>query len=555
MDMEILVWSNGWLGKHEVLEISERQPRTLISCGWRHVVCTLLDKDSRPALYAWGENVHGQLGTGDTRSSRQPRKVSTTCEDDTFISLASGRSHTLAVTSKGVTFAWGLGKSGRLGLGVPISHHQPCLLGHLRGVRIVEVACGSSHSLAVDENGGLWGWGCHKFGQLGLGDVGQESLKLPHQVDLLRSTLIASVAAGDKHSIALSSQGIVFSWGLNGYGCLGAGNARKNYPDFVEDDSLLFPEPFRVCNQPTRVNIEDSIAAISAGLFHSAAVGEKGKLYTWGKGGEGQLGSGMMADLYVPAAVKDLKHKNITKAACGSFHTAALTNEGELYVWGWAGDCNLLTRERSDEPLGPVLRPRRLQLKDKEEQSLFAINVCCGGSTLAVLVCSDRESKVQKSSEARSEASERYLQERASYLMIREVQEMEAHQDKGNRLRASKKSMLAAKEYEIVVSIGMRVDKLLACSPFAPDGIRDRISAILQETLSGLFLCLFHIHDYQGAIEAANLFLQLSGPGLLRVEMLISKLEAMDLLGIEIRDPHSILHQLLMVRCLTVRAP
>ncbi|EKX32661.1 hypothetical protein GUITHDRAFT_148483 [Guillardia theta CCMP2712] len=354
------------------------------------------------------------------------------------------------------------------------SHACGYFQGHLRGVRIVEVACGSSHSLAVDENGGLWGWGCHKFGQLGLGDVGQESLKLPHQVDLLRSTLIASVAAGDKHSIALSSQGIVFSWGLNGYGCLGAGNARKNYPDFVEDDSLLFPEPFRVCNQPTRVNIEDSIAAISAGLFHSAAVGEKGKLYTWGKGGEGQLGSGMMADLYVPAAVKDLKHKNITKAACGSFHTAALTNEGELYVWGWAGDCNLLTRERSDEPLGPVLRPRRLQLKDK-------------------------------------------------------VQEMEAHQDKGNRLRAS---------------------KLLACSPFAPDGIRDRISAILQETLSGLFLCLFHIHDYQ-----------LSGPGLLRVEvstqallhtllnhiqMLISKLEAMDLLGIEIRDPHSILHQLLM---------
>ena len=56
----------------------------------------------------------------------------------------------------------------------------------------------------------------------------------------------------------------------------------------------------------------------------------------------------MMADLYVPAAVevwrligafltscKDLKHKNITKTACGSFHTAALTNEGELYVWGW----------------------------------------------------------------------------------------------------------------------------------------------------------------------------------------------------------------------------
>ena len=85
-----------------------------------------------------------------------------------------------------------------------------------------------------------------------------------------------------------------------------------------------------------------------------------------------------------------------------------------------AGDCNLMTRERSDEPLGPVLRPTRLQLKDKvrgnlaiisepamqEEHSLFAINVCCGGSTLAVLVCSDGESKVKNSSEARSEASE-----------------------------------------------------------------------------------------------------------------------------------------------------
>eukprot|EP00960_Hanusia_phi_P035549 751782-Hanusia_phi.AAC.3 len=110
---------------------------------------------------------------------------------DEFASLACGRSHSLAVNAKvqaslspaaptermlqGETFAWGCGKNGRLGLGVPISHQQPCLLGahsrapcalwssccslgHLRGVRVVEVACGSAHSLALDEDGGLWGW-------------------------------------------------------------------------------------------------------------------------------------------------------------------------------------------------------------------------------------------------------------------------------------------------------------------------------------------------------------------------------------------------------------
>jgi len=424
----MVVWGSGWIGPQQlhlnlanfVRRCHQRMP---VACGCRHVVYVHLNEDSRPTLYAWGENVHGQLGTGDTQSSRFPRSVLHSNEGDEFASLACGRSHSLAVNAKGETFAWGCGKNGRLGLGVPISHQQPCLLGHLRGVRVVEVACGSAHSLALDEDGGLWGWGCHKFGQLGFGDIDQKTFNLPHQVDLLRSLMIASVSAGDKHSLALSSHGEVFSWGLNGYGCLGTGNARKNYPDFVEDDSLLFPEPFRACPDPTRVEIGDSIAAIAAGLFHSSAVGCNGRMFAWGKGGEGQLGNGDMKDVYLPRAVEGLAGKQVSKAACGSFHTAALTSEGEIFVWGWAGDRDLLTRQRSTEPqhCEGLTRPIKVPLTDEQDRPLFARDVCCGGSTLAVVV-SGRERQERKAQQSNVPSSDRLnLDDKLHLLMTHKV--------------------------------------------------------------------------------------------------------------------------------------
>mmetsp|Transcript_25888 Transcript_25888/g.58369 ORF Transcript_25888/g.58369 Transcript_25888/m.58369 type:complete len:224 (-) Transcript_25888:479-1150(-) len=92
------------------------------------------------------------------------------------------------------------------------------------------------------------------------------------------------------------------------------------------------------------------------------------------------------------------------------------------------------------------------------------------------------------------------------------------------------------------------------------ENLRCSFCSVLQEALHSLLLCHWHNRDYQeipcipslqvliakqGVIESADLFLRLSGPGNLWEEALISKLEAIDLLGIDIRDPDGILLQLL----------
>ena len=96
----------------------------------------------------------------------------------------------------------------------------------LAGRRVVAVAAGSVHSLALTADGAVWSWGGGVDGRLGHGD-GQRQL-LPKKVEALAGQRAVALSAGYNHSIALTADGGAYTWGKGERGCLGHGEDVSN---------------------------------------------------------------------------------------------------------------------------------------------------------------------------------------------------------------------------------------------------------------------------------------------------------------------------------------
>lgn len=158
----------------------------------------------------------------------------------------------------------------------------------------------------------------------------------PLIIDILRDVFIVQVACGDAHTVALSSDGSLYSWGGGGCGQLGHLETRRMPKD--EDGCPYQPVP-RIVE-----SLKDEVVNVACGKAHSVAVSAKGQMFTWGAGACGQLGHPDTRtfptdeDGYpfqpVPREVANLKSLHITATACGDVHTLALTKEGDLYSFG-----------------------------------------------------------------------------------------------------------------------------------------------------------------------------------------------------------------------------
>ena len=179
-------------------------------------------------------------------------------------------------------------------------------------------SAGSVHSLVVTEEGALYSFGRGIFGVLGHGSVGDE--RSPMMVDALCHVRIADAAAGVNFSLALTEDGTVFSWGRNTGGQLGPGHkgGDEALPQKVEALSGL-----KVC-------------AVAAGCDISSAVTAAGALYMWGGGEDGRLGRGDTADQLAPKRVEALRDEWVVAAAVGDMHAIAVTRDGIVFGWGAA---------------------------------------------------------------------------------------------------------------------------------------------------------------------------------------------------------------------------
>jgi alpha-tubulin suppressor-like RCC1 family protein len=145
----------------------------------------------------------------------------------------------------------------------------------------VAIAGGRDHSLAVESDGTVWSWGWNQYGQIGDGTKGANRLA-PVQVSGL--TGVTMVSAGADHSMALKGDGTVWTWGQNTDGQLGDGTKTNR-------------------STPVEVSALANVTDIGSGRLHSLATEADGSVWTWGLDDNGQLGDGGTANRSVPFEV------------------------------------------------------------------------------------------------------------------------------------------------------------------------------------------------------------------------------------------------------------
>ena len=180
---------------------------TEVACGSHHSVCLTKDGD----IYAWGQNNCGQIGTGTTTNQSTPRKVSSPFAGKKVTSISCGQTSTMVALESGEVYGWGYNGNGQLGLGNNINQLSPSRVASLQGC-VVKVVCGYAHTLALSDEGELYGWGANSYGQLGTGNKANSCVPTRVAEDIGR---VIDIAASHYNHIsaAITQDSTVYMWG------------------------------------------------------------------------------------------------------------------------------------------------------------------------------------------------------------------------------------------------------------------------------------------------------------------------------------------------------
>eukprot|EP00736_Rhodelphis_marinus_P005920 Rmarinus@m.12923 len=177
-------------------------------------------------VWSCGNGDRGQLGHGHIINRLTPARIPCFFGRGMRVRhVSAGGRHSAFVMDSGEMYTCGQGTFGQLGLGSTDACAEPCLvLGDLQGLRIVKVACGYMHTLALTDSGVVFSFGRGRSGCLGLGDFRPKVL-FPERVrGDLEHEKATHVAAGDNHSLVLTDKGCVFAMGDGASGKLGLGD-------------------------------------------------------------------------------------------------------------------------------------------------------------------------------------------------------------------------------------------------------------------------------------------------------------------------------------------
>ena len=273
-------------------------------------------------VWSWGSNVAGQLGNGWATNytagggSAVPAPVVGLTG---VTAIAAANETAFALRNDGTVWSWGLGSYGLLGNGGTANSTVPVPVSGMTGV--VAIAAAGYTAYAVRSNGTVFAWGYNGNGQLGNGSE-VEFAATPVQVAGLAT--VTAVASGGNTAYARRADGTVWSWGYNGSGQLGNGQACTSTC---------------LSRVPVRVSTLTGVTAIAGGAENGYAVRGDGTAWSWGANYSGELGNGVPCTTYpcesrVPVQVN---LTNVTQVASFDSGGYALLTNGDVWAWGYNG--------------------------------------------------------------------------------------------------------------------------------------------------------------------------------------------------------------------------
>ncbi len=234
-----------------------------------------------------------------------------TCAYAATADVSAAGSHGLILSSFGNACGVGQNDNGELGDGTNmIDRKTPVPVATLVGA-LNQVSIGYYHSIALKTDGTVWTWGYNGYGELGSGNTTDRST--PFSVAGL--TNILAVSAGNYHTLALKGDGTVWAWGANGNGQLGDGTTVQR-------------------TAPVQVINLTNVIAIEAGLNNfSLALKSDGTVWGWGYNADGELGDGTTTGRTSPVQVLNLS--GVAQIAAGQYHGLARKSDGTVWAWGY----------------------------------------------------------------------------------------------------------------------------------------------------------------------------------------------------------------------------
>jgi alpha-tubulin suppressor-like RCC1 family protein len=291
---------------------------------------------------------HTKASKRESTSQQTPAVVDRTEEVDRTLvwsamnvsAVACGQFHTVCITQENSCppklFAWGESadyqcgnKPAKTAQEVPPKYSQGANNG--KWPVFTDVSCGNRHSVALTSEGTVFVFGCGKQGQLGLGpEPWNLEAKMATQLKSLSHVFISSVTCGSIFTTFITNVGELY--------CCGFG------------ENIFFGHDLRFSFEPVLIPMKRPLKQTACGQSHILALDDMGDVYSWGSGSFGQLGHGVKGSLNKPRLV--LKNKRICQVAAGRYHSIALNDIGVLYSWG-CGENGQLGHGSDDQVLIP----------------------------------------------------------------------------------------------------------------------------------------------------------------------------------------------------------
>lgn len=295
-------------------------------------------------LYSWGLGNFGRLGLGDTENRTTPEKITGILDDKTVVVATHGNGASYAITDDGTLYAWGQNSNGQLGLGDTAHRLVPTEVTALAGRTVIDVAHGTSHTLALTSSGEVYAWGSARQGQLGspdaLGSDGRPLTRVlsPVRVEGLPDNVV-NVSAATLTSYAITADGRVFGWGEGRFGQLLKGTANG--------DGTFQPDATNQLAPVELTGLPEGVIDIKGGARWAVALTADGDVWAWGPNDEGPTG-GLDGDAaatssasFLPTKIAGLDAAFIVEIATGPNHVIARASDGRIFTFGANSDGRL----------------------------------------------------------------------------------------------------------------------------------------------------------------------------------------------------------------------